>query len=252
MASKIGVDQWGDFCLARLAEAGVDTSFVKRDPGSKTGLTVSITCPKDRALITYLGAIASFRAVDLDRGVMDGCAHLHVSSYFLQEELRKDCRELFAEAHRRGLTTSLDPGFDPSETWDCGLRETLEETDVCFPNEVELRGMGGSDDQVECLRALDNGHTLFVAKLGAAGCMALERGDPVRVPAFPVQPVDTTGAGDSFNSGFLHAWVRRRPLAEALSLGAACGALATRAMGGTGHQASIQEAEEMIHATPGN
>jgi sugar/nucleoside kinase (ribokinase family) len=252
MASKIGVDQWGDFCLARLAEAGVDTSFVKRDPGSKTGLTVSITCAKDRALVTYLGAIASFHASDLDGGAMDGCGHLHVSSYFLQEGLQRDCRELFAEAHRRGLTTSLDPGFDPSEKWDSGLRRALQEIDVCFPNEVELRGMGRADDLMECLRALDNGHTLFVAKLGAAGCMALEHGVPVRVPAFPVQPVDTTGAGDSFNAGFLHAWVRRRPLTEALRLGAACGAISTRAMGGTGHQASIEEAEEMMHATPGN
>jgi len=252
MASKTGTDQWGDFCVARLQEAGIDTSFVKRDPGSKTGLTVSITCSKDRALVTYLGAIASFRAADFDPGAMDGCTHLHVSSYFLQEGLRKDCRALFAEAHRRGLTTSLDPGFDPSETWDRGLRETLKETDVCFPNEVELQAMGGSDNLVECLRALDNGHTLFVAKLGAAGCMAMECGDPVGVPAFAVQPVDTTGAGDSFNSGFLHAWVRRRPLTEALRLGAACGALSTRAMGGTGRQATLEEAEEMIHATVGN
>ncbi len=252
MASKTGADEWGDFCVDVLARAGVDTSFVKRDPQSKTGLTVSITSSKDRALVTYLGAIATFQAADIDAGAMDGCRHLHVSSYFLQQGLQKDCRALFAAAHARGLTTSLDPGFDPSEKWQSGLRETLEETDVFFPNEVELRGLGGSPDPADCLGRLENGRTLIVAKLGADGCMVLDRGNPLHVPAFPVSPVDTTGAGDSFNSGFLHAWVRGLPPSEALRFGAACGALSTRAVGGTGCQASLEEAEAMIHATAGN
>ena len=133
MASKVGTDQWGDFCVHALTDAGVDTSFVKRDPRSKTGLTVSITGSKDRALVTYLGAIATFQAADVDARAADGCGHLHVSSYFLQQGLQQDCRALFAAAHARGLTTSLDPGFDPSEKWAGGLRETLGETDVFFP-----------------------------------------------------------------------------------------------------------------------
>ena len=252
MASKTGADQWGDFCAEAIARAGIDASFVRRDPASNTGITVSITGPKDRALVTYLGAIATFRAAEIDPAAMDGCRHLHVSSYFLQEGLQKDCRALFAEAHRRGLTTSLDPGFDPSERWQSGLRETLDETDVFFPNEVELRGLGGSDDPAECLRRLENGRTLIVAKLGAGGCMALGHGVPLRVPAYPIQPVDTTGAGDSFNAGFLHAWACAKTLEEALRFGAACGALSTRAAGGTGSQASVQEAEAMIHAAVRN
>jgi sugar/nucleoside kinase (ribokinase family) len=249
MASKTGADQWGDFCVQALARAGVDPAFVKRDFRSKTGLTVSITSAKDRALVTHLGAIATFEAADVDPGAMDGSHHLHISSYFLQQSLQKDCRALFAEAHARGLTTSLDPGFDPSEKWQSGLRETLEEVDIFFPNELELCGLAGSDDPVECLRRLDNGRTLTVAKLGAAGCTVLDRGKPLHVSAFPVNPVDTTGAGDSFNSGFLHAWVAGRPLDEALRFAAACGALSTRSTGGTDSQASLEEAEAMIHAT---
>jgi sugar/nucleoside kinase (ribokinase family) len=150
------------------------------------------------------------------------------------------------------MTTSLDPGFDPSETWDGGLRETLAEVDVFFPNEVELSGLAGARDPLECLRRLDNGRTQVIGKLGAAGCLALDRGQPLSVPAFPVPVVDTTGAGDSFNSGFLHAWLERRPLAEALRFGAACGALSTRGLGGTGSQATLEEAERLIHASKGN
>lgn len=245
-ASKVGRDQWGDFCVRQLEAAGIDVRYVVQDPASKTGLTVAVTCAADRALVTYPGAVASFRAGDLDGGVMDGCTHLHISSYYLQQGLRGDCRALFAEARARGMTTSLDPGFDPAEEWDGDLRGTLDEVDVFLPNEVELAGLGRCADPVECLRKLDNGRTLTVAKLGPAGCVALEAGQPVRMPAFRVQPVDTTGAGDSFNAGFLHAWVRRRPLTEALRLATACGALSTRAMGGTGGQATAEEAEAMV------
>lgn len=245
-AGLIGRDQWGDFCAQILERAAIDVAYLKRDPAVKTGLTVSITSASDRALVTYLGAIASFRAEDVDPAALDGCTHLHVSSYFLQEGLRSGCRSLLAAAHARGLTTSLDPGFDPAERWDDGLRDTLREVDVFFPNEVELRGLGGADDPVECLRRLENGRTLVVAKLGADGCLALQHGHPIHVPAFPVTPVDTTGAGDSFNAGFLHAWLRAQPLREALRFAAACGALSTRAMGGTGSQATAAQAEELI------
>ncbi len=251
-ATLVGQDQWGDFCVRALEQAGIDISGVRREASVKTGITISITSAADRAFVTYLGAIAAFRAAHMDSAVMDGCGHLHISSYFLQEGLRQDCRALFAEAHRRGMTTSLDPGFDPTERWASGLRGTLEQVDVFFPNEVELRGAGGSTEPVECLRRLHNGRTLVIAKLGREGCMALADGAPVHVPAFPVRAVDTTGAGDSFNAGFLHAWLRRRPLQEAMRFAAACGALSTRAMGGTGSQATESEAEEMLHVTTGN
>ncbi|MGD0002148.1 MAG: carbohydrate kinase family protein [Bryobacteraceae bacterium] len=251
-AGLVGQDQWGDFSLQALVNAGIDTSGVRRDASVKTGITISITSAADRAFVTHLGAIAAFRAAHLDSAVMDGCGHLHISSYFLQEGLRGDCRALFAEAHRRGMTTSLDPGFDPTEKWDSGLRDTLTEVDVFFPNEVELRGAGASDEPIECLRRLDNGRTLVVAKLGREGCMALDGGSAVHVPAFAVEAVDTTGAGDSFNAGFLHAWLGRRPLKEAMRFAAACGALSTRAMGGTGSQATESEAEEMLNGTTGN
>jgi sugar/nucleoside kinase (ribokinase family) len=123
----------------------------------------------------------------------------------------------------------------------------LSEVDVFLPNEVELCAVGGRKDPQEALEVLSRGDTLTVAKLGADGCMALENGKLVTVPAFPVRPVDTTGAGDSFNAGFLHAWLRKWPLVEALRFAAACGAISTLAPGGTGNQASEAQAKEMIY-----
>jgi sugar/nucleoside kinase (ribokinase family) len=219
---------------------------VVRDPGIKTGVTVAITSPRDRALVSFLGSIAALRADDVHDAAFAGFHHLHVSSYYLQERLRPGLRNLFTRARRLGLTTSLDPGFDPSETWAPDLVETLREVDLFFPNEVELRGLTGTDDPAEAMRHLENGRTRTVAKLGKGGAATLDGGQLVRVPAFPIEPLDTTGAGDSFNAGFLHAWLRGASSLEALRLGAACGALSTRGLGGTARQADLPEAQAFV------
>jgi sugar/nucleoside kinase (ribokinase family) len=245
-AGIVGADVWGDYCLDVMRAAGIDLSAVRRDPRVKTGVTVSITSPSDRALVTYLGSIAALAADDVGDALFGRAEHLHVSSYFLQSRLRPGCRDLLRRASRAGLTTSLDPGCDPSGEWGPDLAETLREVDVFLPNEVELEGVTGLADPEGALRSLENGRTLTVAKLGARGAMARSGGAAIRRPAFPVVPVDTTGAGDSFNAGFLHAWLAKRPLDEALALGAACGALSTRGLGGTGGQATLAEAEALV------
>jgi sugar/nucleoside kinase (ribokinase family) len=161
-------------------------------------------------------------------------------------------RGLFAAARKAGLTTSLDTGYDPSEKWARDLIDTLEEVDVFLPNESEIQGITGRRDVAEGLQALDNGHTLVVGKLGADGCAVNYRGKLITVPAFRIKVVDTTGAGDSFNAGFLHAWLQHEPIEDCLRLGAACGALSTRGLGGTATQPTLEEAKSYIHAQTGN
>jgi sugar/nucleoside kinase (ribokinase family) len=247
-AANVGVDVYGDYCISVLKAAGIDVSLVRRRADLKTGITVSITSSRDRALVTYSGAISSLTAGDIPQPAFSGRNHFHVSSYFLQDCLRPELRGLFARARAAGLTTSLDTGYDPTEKWADGVIETLTEVDVFFPNESEIQGLTGCSDPEAGLRKLDNGHTLLVGKLGPQGCIALHHGQLFRVPAFPIKVVDTTGAGDSFNAGFLHAWLRRRPLEDCLRFAAACGALSTRGPGGTATQASEQEAEAFIRS----
>jgi sugar/nucleoside kinase (ribokinase family) len=90
---------------------------------------------------------------------------------------------------------------------------------------------------------------MVVAKLGVSGSMVLEHGRLVRVPSFRVDAIDTTGAGDSFNAGFLHAWLRKASLVDALRWGAACGALATLGYGGTASQPRGDEVESFLDAS---
>ena len=92
----------------------------------------------------------------------------------------------------------------------------------------------------------------MIAKLGAEGCVTTWQGKTIHQPAFPVEVVDTTGAGDSFVAGFLHAWLRRESLEDCLRFASACGALSTRGIGGTTAQPSCSEAESFIRAQTAN
>ena len=245
-AGRVGADSWGELCQERLRAFCIDTSRVIVDPAMKTGITVSITSPRDRALVTYLGSIAASVAEDFPENTFEGFDHLHAASFFLQKGLRSGLKRVLAAARRHGLTTSLDPGFDPEETWGGDLLDVLHEVDLFLPNEIELEGTTGLRDPEPALRSLDNACTLTVVKLGSEGCAALVEGRIVKTPAFQVKTVDTTGAGDSFNAGFLHAWLRKQPVHEAMIFGAACGALSTLGSGGTASQPTVDEANEFL------
>ncbi len=248
--SQVGDDSYGDFCLDILRSAGIDVRYVERTRVAKTGITVSLSSSKDRALITYMGTLATFEAAHVTPETFAGCEHLHTSSYFLQPRLRPRLAGLLRSAGAQGLTTSLDPGFDPSETWQKDLLQTLEAVDIFFPNEVELRGLTREDDAERAVRSISNGRTMTVAKLGAQGCLTVADGLLSRQAPFPVQPVDTTGAGDTFNAGFLHAWLKKEPIAGCLQWGAACGALSTLAPG-IASQPGVAQTQEFLsrHAT---
>ena len=247
---KVGRDAWGDLCLKSLRDLGIDCSSVKCDESLTTGITVSITWAKDRALLTYLGSIAALQASDVSNECLRRCRHLHVSSFFLQRALRPDLKSLLARAHENGLTTSVDPGFDPDEAWGKDLLDALNEVDVFLPNELELAAISGKENRIEALRSLANGRTLTVAKLGADGCMAMQDCEFVSVPAFPITPIDTTGAGDTFNAGFLHAWLAGVELQDAMRFAAACGALSTLGLGGTASQPTESQARDFISECP--
>jgi sugar/nucleoside kinase (ribokinase family) len=250
--SRAGTDLWGDFCLDALSGRGIDTTHVVRDAAIKTGVTVSISSRADRALVTYVGSIGEVSESDVPDALLDGVQHLHVSSYFLQSRLRPALPALFERARRRGVTTSLDPGFDPAHRWSGDLRQVVGAVDVFLPNDIELRATTRCASVEDGLLALENGRTRTVVKLGRDGAMTRDEGSIVRMPGFTVDAADTTGAGDSFNAGFLHGFVRGEPLAACLLRANACGALSTRALGGTTAQPVIEEVNALIAQRQGS
>ena len=162
--------------------------------------------------------------------------------------MRRNWRSVFERARRAGWSVSLDPGCDPTGRWDGDLRELLPLIDVLLPNELELTSIAGARDLEKALRTLHTNCTTVVAKIGAAGAIALENDRVVRVTPPPIAGIDTTGAGDSFNAGFLHAWLDGRPLQASLRAGVACGSLSTRALGGTTAQPTGDELADCLGA----
>lgn len=241
---KVGGDFLGRYCLGELERTGVDVSAVMAEPGLKTGATVSLS-GEDRALVTYPGAIAELRGEEVGDALLARHGHLHVASYYLQRALRPGLRELLGRARRLGLTTSLDPGCDPEDRWGDDILELLSELDVFLLNEMELSGISGAASVEEGLRRLSTGTTLVVAKLGANGCAVLRGAGVYREAAMEVPAVDTTGAGDSFDAGFLGAWLRGLPVRTCLRYGTICGALSTLGLGGTASQPDWEQVEAL-------
>jgi sugar/nucleoside kinase (ribokinase family) len=250
LIAVIGDDLFGSFMREALAERGVDTRGIVVDPAARTGITVILSRPSDRAVLTFPGTISALAADRVDTSLLAGTRHVHVASYFLQSSLAPSLPELFREAHRAGATTSVDPNWDPDELWDSGIRDLLELTDVFLPNAQEARRIADRDDPLAAAQTLAACGPLVAVKLGADGALAAHaQGDPVAVGSLAaVEPVDTTGAGDSFGAGLLTALLSGWSTERALSLGCACGTLSTRAIGGTTAQPTLAEALVALQA----
>lgn len=245
---RTGMDSWGDYCVSALQDAGIDPSGISRDAGLRTGVTASLSTAADRALVTYAGATTALRGDDITDALLRGADHLHVSSYYLQTGLRPDCHALFARARQLGLTTSLDPGFDPAERWGDELLDTLDAVDLFLPNDVELLGITGRTTLVDGLKRLSGRRARTIVKRGSQGSATFDGQQLLAGPAYPMASVESTGAGDSFNAGFIHAWLGEQSLSECLRWAGACGSLSTRGVGGTSRQATRDEVLALIGA----
>jgi sugar/nucleoside kinase (ribokinase family) len=247
LVGLVGPDQFGEFMLRAVSERGVDVSGMVVSDEVRTGLTVVLTRPDDRAILTFPGAIAAMTADQVDAGLLARARHVHVSSFFLQTALAPGLADVLRSARAGGATTSVDPNWDPAERWDGGLRGLLPEIDMLLPNAVEACRVAGVDDASTAAGRLAELGPLVAVKLGAEGAVAAPAGgsgELVRAtaPQRVVDPVDAVGAGDAFDAGLLCALLDGRPLDGALAFACACGTLSMRAAGGTAAQPTLTEA----------
>ena len=252
----VGDDILGHAVLEGLRERGVDTSTVSVDPAIPTGATVHLGTGEDRAMLTATGTIDRLRAEDVPREILPHVRHIHAGSTGIQPKLRPGLPDLYREARAAGVTCSFDTNWDPDRRFE-GIDRMLAATDVFLPNDKEATAITGESDPLVAAHALvaraetagrDSaaGPLTVVVKLGAEGALAVRGEEALRVPADRVEVVDSTGAGDGFNAGFLYGFIEGRPLAECLALGVACGSLSVRAIGGVDGQATLEEAEELL------
>jgi sugar/nucleoside kinase (ribokinase family) len=235
-----GDDVFGRFMLDEMQKRDVDIQNVIVHVDGSTGLSVILNRGSDRAILTHIGLMSALRAENLTDGLLTQARHLHVASYFLQTKLQPDLPALFQRARSLGLTTSLDTNYDPSEKW-LGFDELLAVTSVILPNETEAKSLTGVDNVDEAATRLGRKVELAAIKLGAQGALGFTSSKKIKISSIPVKVVDTVGAGDSFDAGFIYGYLNRWPIEKSLRLACVCGALSTQKAGGTDGQPALSE-----------
>lgn len=233
-AGTIAHDQFGELILETFRSKGVNTDHIGVTTKRSTGATIALSFGEDRAMVTYPGAMTLFSLEDIPEQLLQQSRHLHVSSIFLSTGLRKDVHKLFRQAKALGLTTSLDPQWDPEERWDINFEALLPDVDVFIPNESELKAMTGTQDTAEAVSRIRPNTNVLIVKSGRDGAFLYTGREAIHQPAFLNQEVvDSIGAGDSFGAGFIHQFVQGRSLKQCLEFGALTGAINTTRAGGT-------------------
>jgi sugar/nucleoside kinase (ribokinase family) len=243
IVGAVGDDVAGRLALDELARRGVDTSAVHVATGQETGLTVHVLSDGDRAMITSRGALDGLEASAVPAGLVAASRHVHAASFYLQPRLTPGLRGLFEAAHTAGATTSLDLNWDPAEHWQGGLAEVLPAVDILFVNAAEAAGVSGASDPAVAATVLAARGPLPVVKLGAGGALVHDGCRLVHVNAPVASVVDSVGAGDSFDAGFLCGRLSGWTAGRSLALGVICGSLSVRATGGVAAQPDRAEAE---------
>jgi sugar/nucleoside kinase (ribokinase family) len=241
-----GADAYGDFMVKGMNDFGIDTAHVVRTSEVKTGVTVNLIHENSRTQVTYPGTISAFRQADIELAVLGSFDHVHLAGLYLQHALRPSVEAILREARARGATTSLDPQWDATEKWDY-MDRWLPLLDYFFVNADEASSIAGINDPEAACLELSKRTAFAVVKDGARGVIFCSNGAVKRVPAIPVQVVDTTGAGDSFNAGFLYGRLDRNlTIEEALRFGTGVAARSCTFVGGVNARSSYQDALDFI------
>lgn len=232
-ATLVGDDEMGRIALDRLRHSGLHLLQIPQKRGLGTGVTILLPHGDRRHILTSPGAISGITLGDLDVDRLSSARHFHLSSFFLQTGLQNDLPSLFKRLKAVGLTISLDTNDDPSGQWSGVLDKLLDSIDLLLPNEDELKKIAKKDTLEDSLDALSDRIPLIVVKCGSRGAVVQHGRHRTLIPSIPVVPVDTIGAGDSFNAGFLHSYLRENDPLLAATMGNITGALSILRPGGT-------------------
>ena len=222
----------GAWVIKRLTSFGVDPSGLELDPKEPTAITVSVSTREDRAFFSYYGANRlllrklsnpeTLQTIRTARHIHFACApdsELHEPMFLALRRWRRRI-SIDVQSHMSWLTKPEN-------------LKILRNCDIFFPNEREAEWISGEEGTHKVLHALrDKGLRGVGMKLGGRGASLLWRKREFLADPIPVETVDTTGAGDCFNAGFIYAWLRGEKPQRCLQIANICGALSTRALGG--------------------
>jgi len=239
-AADFGDDDFSRFAVEHARAEGLDDALFVYHKRPLRRITVSVSYPEDRAFITYCdpepsvpAAIKTLAAASARALYLPGLYHGSLFNAGLML-VRAKRMKLIMDGNSAADETLANPS----------VRRAIQSVDVFLPNAREARRLTGRDDLEEATRLLADLCPLVVIKDGANGAYACTDGHMTHAPAIPITPLDTTGAGDCFNAGFVTAWLDNQPIEDCLRWGNIVGGLSTLAHGGTGKTVTRQEIEQ--------
>ncbi|WP_396612087.1 carbohydrate kinase family protein [Haloferax sp. S1W] len=239
LLGSVGDDKHGHAAIAELASKGVDCRYVvSTDSGPTTVKYVVVDAKGDVFVLGSPGVNEVFDASVLPKAALAEADHLHLTS-----QTPATAAELARRASDVGTTVSFDPG---RRIGDRGYTEALRQVDFVFLNDREAAtALGESGNGGAVGDALDN--TTLVLKHGPKGAEVRDGDDNHVHPGYPVDAIDTTGAGDAFAAGFIAARIDGAAYERALAIANACGAL-TAAEPGARTPLTWERLDEMVEA----
>jgi sugar/nucleoside kinase (ribokinase family) len=255
LLGMVGRDRQGDALLEKLAKAGVDLSEVGRSGAPTTTTICAVHSNGERLFIQRIGSSAeAFReAINFTGDVVRGVSHFHLANIFALPNIGPRASETMRQAREAGLTTSLDTGWDTTGKWLSTVGPCLPDVDLLFVNREEARRLTGQSEPASAAEFLrQRGAHDIVIKLGGEGCAIFTEDESLRVATFPVEVVDTTGAGDCFAGAFLAVLHRGMDYREAARTANAVGAMVVEQLGAVTGVRDWKETKEWMrrHAPP--
>ncbi len=239
-------DMMGKMIASSMEAVGVDLSKTTIDNTVQSGISLSFTDEKDRSFISYAGSIAKNDVDMLKELDLSDVGHVHITGYNAKEH-EKFLNILKYIKSKGDITTSYDVAFDETGLWNPALKELMPYVDVFFMNEVEAAGYSGGKSPEEAAEYFAEYGNTIVIKAGKVGSFLKKKGeDLICEKVTPVKAVDTTGAGDSFNAGFLWAYINGLDSRTALKCGNFCGGRCVTAKGGNTAFPVLKELKENI------
>jgi ribokinase len=228
----IGGDCYGKFILEEFNKTNTDCSLLRVSKSNKTGISISFTNEKDRCFLTYRGTNDEINLDLVELNQVAKSRHIHVTGYAGSKNHGKYLNLLKQVKEIQNITVSFDVGWDETDEWYEGIYELFPYIDVLFMNETEAIHYGRKATAREAIKDFSDHCKTAVAKLGKSGAIAYQGGNFFKAQSYNVTAVDTTGAGDSFNAGFIYGFLKGKDIAECLKYGNGCGALSVTKLGG--------------------
>jgi sugar/nucleoside kinase (ribokinase family) len=244
---KVGTDAFGDLILQTLIDNGADTAGMQQDPSTSTSFSfVAVASDGERTFYHYIGANGELCEADLDWEVIKRVKILHIAGALVMPRFDgAPMANVLREAKVLGITTSLDTAYDATGKWMETLEPCLSYVDMFMPSIVEAQHLTGLSEYREITQFLRDNYGIhtIVIKMGENGSYASAPEAEHFAPAYPVDVVDATGAGDAYVAGFLAGTIMNWDLKATAELASAAGAACVTAIGTT---TGIQNLEETL------